>query len=158
MPTASMQEVLDTLRTRLRTFSSGGGTVADILGERVYFVSPPANATYPFGVLRYIDGRTSKAYSGERMKGILELLLIARPADATYAQALELAADRAQAAMQFFREGNSAPTTTGLIFVVDGGRDTLPPPAEPVDAQTYSIRLTWDVVIWPRYLTRQAHP
>lgn len=156
--TSSLQKVFEALRTRLLAFPNVAGQKAsDILGTRLYFGAPPANSVYPFGVMSF-NLRSSKAYGGERMKGTMELLLIARPADATYAQSLELCADLLQGAVLFYRDGNSAAATSGLIFVVDGDRANLPAPAEPVDQQTYSIRLSWDVVVWPRFLTQYAHP
>lgn len=158
--TLTTQAVQDWLLTRLLTFPAPGGTskAGDFLSTRVYWDRPPADAVYPFGVVRLIGMRNTGAYNRERQQGALELTLIVRPADADKVSDLNTAADLAQGAMMFARSGDSAPTTGGLIFVGEGTRDPLPAPQEPVDEQTYTIRIVWVVTIWPRYLSRYAHP
>jgi hypothetical protein len=158
--TASTQAIQDWLLDRLLNFPAPGGTskVADILATRCYWDRPPANAAYPFGLVRLIGMRNTGTYNRERMQGALELTMITRPADATQVTALNLAGDLAQGAMMFARSGDSAAATAGLIFVGEGTRDPLPAPQEPVDEQTYTVRIVFVVTVWPRYLSRYAHP
>jgi hypothetical protein len=158
--TVSTQAIQDWLRTRLLTFPAPGGTskVDDVLSGRCYWDRPPADAAYPFALLRLIGMRNVGAYNRERMQGALEVSMITRPANATQVTDLNTAGDLAQGAMMFARSGDSVLATAGLIFVGEGTRDPLPPPQEPVDEQTYMIRLVFVVTVWPRYLSRYAHP
>lgn len=161
-----MTAVWDTLRTRLLTYPvpGSGAKLEDILGvgaaARLYMVTPPGTLDpvndYPFGVLRGYGWRTSEAHRNERMTGVVELTLFTRPRTEATIKALELAADYAQGALLRFKEGLTGTTTSGLIFVRAGTRDSLPPPTEPVDEESHTVRCTWDVVVWPRYLNQYA--
>lgn len=157
MGTLSTVALLETLRTRLLTFPSpaapGTRKLSDILSDRLYFGAPPADCAYPYGLLRW-NGRNAGAYRGVRMKGSLELVIVQRPANATEAKLAEEAADLAQGALLQFSEGDTAAATSGGILVVEGSRETLPRPVDPVDQQTYTIQLVWDVVVWPKFLTQ----
>lgn len=159
--TVSMELIEDALRTRLLTFSPPSVTdkVADIVGANgLYWNRPPADAAYPFGILRLIGLRNGPGYGRERIQGSLELTLITRPADAQPVKDLHKAADLATGAMLWARLGDNTSSGTGLIFLGEGVRDDLPPPIEPVDEQTFQLRLLWTITIWPRFLTRYAHP
>ena len=158
--TVSTQAVQDWLRTRLLTFPApiGGAKVADILSDRLYWDRPPADVVYPFGLLRLSTRPGTVNLQGERLEGSLELSLIARPAGTTEVGQLNQAADLAQGALIHARVGDSAAATTGLIFVGESTRDPLPPPIDPVDEQTYQVRILWSLTLYPRWLTQYAHP
>lgn len=158
--TVSTKAVQDWLRTRLLTFPApiGGAKVQDIVGDRIYWDRPPADVGYPFGILRLSTRPGTTNFQGERLEGSLELSLIARPAGTAEVDALNQAGDLAQGALVHARVGDSAAATTGLIFVGESTRDPLPPPIEPVDEQTYQVRILWTLTLWPRYLTQYAHP
>lgn len=155
--TLSTVAILDALRTRLLNTPSPAAPnrkLSDVIGARLYIGAPPADATYPYGILRWTGDRTSPAHRAIRKRGILELTVVARPADEVYAKAVEEGADLAQGALTLFKVGDTAPATSGAILVVASSRDTLPRPVDPVDQQTYTIYLTWEIVIWPKFLSQ----
>lgn len=153
MSTGSTEAILAVIRTRLLTFvDADGATLADTIGQRLWLYAPPGGTAnqWPFGVLGFLPLRRTGAYNGERVQGQVELMLWSRPRTAANAKALEAAADRCEAA--FLRWANT--DADGLLFSRGGTRATLPVPAEPADRDTYAIRLTFDVIAWPQYLTQ----
>ena len=158
--TVSTDAIVAALRTRiLTTVPPGGSQSVGALVPNIYQNRPPRGVlTYPFGVLRWYNVILDPQSHGERMTGTLELNLVTRPADDADIATLELAADLAQGAMLWLRLADSTNTGRGLILNVAGQRDTLPPPTDAVDEQTHQIRLTWGLVLWPRYLTRYSTP
>jgi hypothetical protein len=153
MSTSSTENVLAAIRTRLLAFTAADdATLGDTIGTRLWLFAPPGGVAnqWPFGILRPLPLRRDGAYNGERWEGAVELMLWSRPRTAANAKALEAAADIAEAA--FLRWASD--DADGIVFSRGGTRATLPVPVEPADRDTYTIRLTFDVIAWPAYLTQ----
>src|SRR5687768_10572906 len=99
MATTSMAAMLQQVRTRLLNFApmGGGQTLATRLTSRLYIGRPPDSVTYPYGVIRFINGVRSGAYNGDRMSGDIELMLYGNAV--SQAETLENAADVAEQAL-----------------------------------------------------------
>lgn len=156
--TVSEAALLAALRLSLLNTVVGGHAVSDTIGTRLYQYRPPEDVAYPYGILNVSGWVLDPRSRNERVTCKLELILVCRPADATQIAALRGCADQAQAAMMYYRAADSTHAAGGIIFMSQGTRDTLPQPPEPVDRQTFTIRLTWDLVVWPRFLTQVATP
>lgn len=153
MSTDSTEGMLAVVRDRFLAFTAiGGAKLTDTIGTRLWLFAPPGGTAniWPFGILRFLPFTARGAYNGERVTGQVELMLWNRPRTAAAAKALEGAADVATGA--FLRWANT--DTDGLMFSREWSRATLPVPSEPADRDTYTIRLTFDVIAWPAYLTQ----
>jgi hypothetical protein len=149
MTTTSTANVWRQVRSRILTYQPPTGTTlqARLVG-RLYHVQAPDDAPWPhaIGVLRL---RTDGAYNGDRKEGELEVTLYDRPR--SRAEALEDMADVVDQAMLRYADGSN-----GLVFSREGRRDTLPAFLAPADREVCAIRLVYQLVVWPVYLTQHA--
>ena len=149
MSTTSTANIWRTVRSRILGYQPPtGATLQTRLSGRLYYVQAPDNAPWPHGIgtLRL---PSSGAYNSERLDGELELMLYDRPR--SKAEALEDMADVADQAMLRYADGSS-----GLVFSRERRRDTLPAFLPPADREVVAIRLVFQLVVWPLYLTQHA--
>ena len=154
MSAATTEALYKALRTQILDFVAEGSPTPDTLatsltGQGIYAVQGPDEVTYPYGVMRLQNRRTSGEYNGERETVDLELLLFHRPRNEQYP--LEGLADIADEAMLRYVD-NSA----GLVFSRERQRDTLPAGTGPADREVVAIRCLYPLTIWPQYLTQYA--
>lgn len=123
---------------------TGGGTVRELLSDRVYVRRPPDSVVYPFAVVN-LALRTDPNFDNSRMTGSFECTVFARPL--TRAEQCEEIADRI---MQAFAGYKSA--VQGLTFVSGLQRDALPAFHDPADSDVTAIRVVAQVVVWPLLL------
>lgn len=157
----STVDVLETIRSALVNTAMPatppwlGEKLADagLLGGRLYIIRPPEDAVYPYAVMR-LNLATSGTYNGERATGVLEVVLYDRPVTEVNLKRLEQMADVAQGALFAYSDASGG----GLIFSRQSARQTLPPFIDPADANLAAVRVTFDITVWPRVLTRYVHP
>ena len=149
MSTTSTANIWRTVRSRILGYQPpSGATLQTRLGGRFYMVQAPDDADWPHAIGR-LTLPSSGAYNGERLEGELELQIYDRPR--SKAEALEDMADVADQAMLRY-----ADATSGLIFSRERRRDTLPAFLPPADREVVAIRLVYQLVVWPLYLTQHA--
>lgn len=141
------------LRTRMLTFAPlTGSSVSSSLGERMYVVQAPDDATFPYGVMRIMNSQTNVNDGlGDRMEFDLEVMLYARPRSQQFT--LEAVADVIQSSFLRYR---NAPTDGGFIFSRQSQRDTIPMLTEPVDREVCTIMIRTHFQAWPAYLTQYS--
>lgn len=140
------------IQNRVLTFTPlSGSTLGTRLGGRLYKDWPPENAAFPNGTIRIINritgGRGQEAQYRETFSA--EFMLYDNSRAAARASALEDMGDLIDAALMQWSDGSS-----GLAFSAGRQRDTLPPPVDPADRQSNSIRIVYDFTVYPVYLTQ----
>jgi hypothetical protein len=149
MTTTSTANLWRQMRVRLLTYvPRSGATLRTRIGDRLYYVQAPDNAAWPHGIAT-LRLPNDGAYNGERLEGELEVLLYDRPRSKQ--EALEDMADIADQAMLRYADG-----TSGLVFSRERRRDTLPANLPPADREVCGIRLVYQLVVWPLFLTQHA--
>ena len=155
MDTATTTAIVDGLRARLLDFVPvaplTGGTLRS-RGFKVYAVGAVpdvAGWTGAYAILRLMNLVTSTA--GLRVRGDLELMLLARPRNPWGAQ-LEVYADVIDQALHQVAWRDAA-GTRGLAFTGERSRDTLPPFPDPVDREVVQVRIVQGLTLYPRALT-----
>lgn len=150
--TASMNDVLATLRDELLSFKvdgEGGDSARDYIEERLYQNrAPDGTPKFPYGTMRLAvenDGRNH----GQRLTGTLEVFVYGRPHQQW--QDVNDVCDLFDQAMLCMRA-----RTQGLMFAHGKTREPMPPSygAAAVDGEVVTIRLTYTLAIWPAYLTK----
>lgn len=160
--TASLQtDVLERIRTRLLTFAPlhgqgdplwmrlGATQAIDASGTwngGVYLSQAPDNVDYPYAVLRFASQREG-AYGGDRLHGDLEIQVYGRPR--AMMGTVEGIADAMQQALQRWTDV----TNGNYVASREDRRETLPMYGSPADREVCAVRLVFDVVAWPRYLS-----
>lgn len=152
MPTDTTAQLYDAIRTRLLTFAPADGTdtLAASLAGGLAFVVPPDNAPTPYAAIRLTDVRHRRSQRG-RLTVEVEALFIHRPR--SNARALERLVDVADQAMLGWTDA-----TGGLIACTGHRRQTLPPFRESDDPELVQIRVLYDLIVWPSYLTQYLTP
>ena len=148
MATATMTDVYATLRTRLLSFvQAGSGDSLDaLLSGRLYNDQPPADAVFPYGVLRLPDLLTTGVDGTMRLAGDLELMLYGRPAStrATMRHAGDIALSGPR---------TWATTSGGLIKITDARVQMVPALPAPADSEVVAVRVVASLYCWPAFLT-----
>lgn len=154
MTVATTKATYETLYTRLLTFQPTGtptpDTLADGLTGGLWVASPPEDAwdKYPFGVMRLVNRQTGGEYDGIRETADLEVLLYHR--GVTNRHALESLADTCDEAMLGWFI-NSGPAFSGARQ-----RDTFEQPSPPAQRDVVVVRLVYQLVVWPGWLTKYS--
>ena len=148
MATATMTDVYTTLRARLLSAAQAGSgdTLTALLSGRLYNDQPPADAVFPYGVLRLPDLLTTGVDGSMRLAGDLELMLWGRPASTR--AAMRHAGDVALSALRTW-----ATTSGGLIKITDARVQMLPAPPSPADSEVVQVRVVATLFCWPQFLT-----
>jgi len=148
MATATMTDLYTTLRTRLLSAvqALSGDTLDALFSGRLYNDQPPADAVFPYGVLRLPDLLTTGVDGTMRLAGDLELMLYGRPAS-TRAQ-MRHAGDVALSGLRTW-----ATTSGGLIKITDARVQMLPSFPSPADAEIVQVRVVATLFCWPQFLT-----
>ena len=133
--------ILDTAPT-----TTGGGTVREMIGTRIYVAHVPDNTAYPFVVVRLQSFKTDQTYSDLRATGQLEVTVFARPR--TKAEDAEELTDRILQALVGYSNASR-----GFVFGTSYTRQTLPMFSEPGDKDVYALRVLFDFACWPLFLT-----
>ena len=123
---------------------TGGGTVREMIGARLYVRRPPDNATYPYGVVN-LALRTDPAYDNTRLTGTFECTIFTRPL--TRAEEAEEIADRVMQALAGYRSASR-----GLVYATGITRDALPVFRDPADSEVTGIRVAAALAVWPQLL------
>lgn len=149
MATDSMAAVYRAIRLHLLTFEPMGGglTLAERLSGGISVIAPPDQAPMAFMVIRLQNMRGSLREKGGRLTGELELAAFHRPRE--MADDLEILVDVADEAMNGW-----AYTNGGSILCVGKRRDTLPPFGDKDDPELVRIRVIYDLIIRPHFLTQ----
>jgi hypothetical protein len=153
MSTASTNAFSSQIRTRVLTFQPiTGTTLGARLSGRLYKDWPPENAVFPYGIMRVINrisgGRNQQPNYRETPSA--EFMLYDNTRAAARVDALEDMGDLIDAALIGYVD-----STSGLVYSVGRQRDTLPPPVDPADRHSNSIRILYDFTVYPTYLTQQ---
>jgi hypothetical protein len=144
----STQALTTAARTRLLSFAPLSGATLDTrLGGRLYIVQAPADAVYPYGVLRLMNRMQSEGYQNVRETGDLELLLLHR--GRAHQWEVEEALDVADQAMLGWWD-----TATGARWARHRVRDMLPAAPDPMDRELVVGRWVMGFTHWPHYLTQ----
>jgi len=159
MSTASSVDLFLVLRTRILTFvTPDGDSPGDQLGTdpggRVFYAQAPDDVTTPYAIARFINRQVTQQGTRERVD--LELMLFDRPRS-RQAIAEELA-DWIKGALIGYRNGSTAPRSSGLVMVNPPSGDTMPQTPSPGDADLVCIRILAEVISYPRYLTQYSIP
>jgi hypothetical protein len=143
--TSTTAAVYRAIRTRLLTYEpmDGGLTLAERLAGGIGILAPPDDAPMPFMAIRLQNVRGSLREQGARLTGECELQAFHRPRE--MADDLEVLVDVADQAMRGW---------AGLISVVGARRDTLPPFGDSDDPEVVRIRVVYDLILRPAYLTQ----
>lgn len=158
MSTTSTPVLEDTLRTRLLTHTRlSGSTLAEILGTapssgsdgKLYKVQAPDNATYPYGVMRLMNRRTSGDIA-EREVAELEVMLFGRPR--SQQATMEGAADACDEALL----PRYVDASSGVVACTGRTRNTMPVFAEPADREVVQIRLVYTLIVYPQNIAQYA--
>jgi hypothetical protein len=124
--------------------------LSDILGTepdtRLFLVRAPDDAKFPYGTLR-LEATNDGMYHGMRLSAQCEIMLYGRPW--TQQAQVEAAADLIEQGMHQFILNSD-----GLAFCHGKQRQSLPPGPDPADSEVCSVRLVFELAIWPAYLTR----
>lgn len=152
MATTSSNALSSLILNRVLAFTPlVGSTLGTRLSARLYKDWPPENVAFPFGTIRIINritgGRGQQAQYRETASA--EFMLYDNSRAAARAAALEDMGDLIDAALLEWSDG-----TSGLTFSVGRARDTLPPPVDPAERHSNSIRIVWDFTVYPIYLTQ----
>jgi hypothetical protein len=147
MSTRKTSELYNLVRTRLLAFvGRDGETVGAVLGTRLFHRQAPADATYPYGVITFLDRPIDPAYNAVREVIQCELQLFDSPRERV--DDIEDAADIADAALLRWRYA-----AIGLVFARERTRNTLPPDDDPEHRDTARVRCVYSLIAWPRLLT-----
>lgn len=149
MPTSTLttKEIVRAIQTRLLDFAPLGGAASlrTLLGGRVYYVTVPNTAQFPYAVMR-LTGRSSSAqHRGVRETPDVELTIWHRED----VWALEAIADTADQAMLGWKD-----TSAGVMFAQHRHRNPIPPGGTETDRTVIGILCRYPVVLWPTLLTR----
>lgn len=145
---ASTQALLTAVRTRLLSFVPlSGDPLGTILGGRLYVVQAPADAAYPYGLVRLINRVQTEGYGGYRETGDVEVLVLARPRSEQWA--VEAALDACDMALLDWWD-----VATGAQWARHRMRDTLPAAPEPMDREVVQARWVCGYTCWLDYLTQ----
>jgi hypothetical protein len=153
--TSSTNEMLGTIRRALLDFSDPKAmptspSARDLLGgvteERLYIKNVPMEPRFPNAVMRLITSNVGRV-QGLRLDGSLEIEVWGRPLDQQ--GVVNDICDRFDGAML-----TMVRRTQGLMFVHEFHRDDLPPMTAPADSETFAVRLTYMLTIYPQFLTR----
>jgi hypothetical protein len=149
MATTTMAAVYRAIRLRLLTFEplDGGLTLAERLSGGVAILTPPDDAPMPYMAIRLQNMRGSLREQGARLTAELELMAFHRPRE--NADDLEVLVDVADQAMRQW-----AYTSGGSIACVAQRRDTLPPFRDDADPEVVQIRVVYDLILRPQFLTQ----
>jgi hypothetical protein len=151
MATDTLAAVYRAIRTRLLTFEPMGGgsmpTLAERLAGGISILTPPDDAPMPYMAIRLQNMRGSLREQGGRLTAELELMAFHRPRE--MADDLEVLVDVADQAMRQW-----AYTGDGSIVCVGLRRDTLPPFRDDADPEVVQVRVVYDLIIRPAYLTQ----
>lgn len=158
MSVVSTVSMLQTIRTRLLTFTPlGGVTLATLIGSttsgagssgKLYLDQPPDDVTGFYGVMRVIDLPQQGLDGGFMVKGTLELMLYGRPR--SQGSAVNRLADVATEAWNNYRYTES----TGRCLVARDvtNRATITYEA-PADRELVMVRLLLPFMATPSFLT-----
>lgn len=146
MATTSTNAMLDQIRTRLLSFSTNALSTA--LGGRLWLDAAPDQAVFPYGVMRVVDNTQSTEYDANRYVIQLELMIYGNKR--SQAAAVEDAADYADQAMNDYVDAAS-----GIMWARNRTRATTPATDDPAYRETASVRLVYELVVYPLYLNQE---
>lgn len=145
--TGSMLDVKKSLRRLLLDYRNAGGRSArEILDERMWDTRARDNQpTFPYAVFR-LQTQNPGTYHGMRLDGNLEVQVYGRPF--SQQEAVEAVADLFDQCMvsRLLRR-------QGLIFCHGFTRQTLPVAGAAIDSEVVTVRLGYQLAIWPALLT-----
>ena len=145
--TATTKAIYRAIQLRMLTFEPEAGGATPTLAERLPGgISPivvPDNAPAPYFAIRLQNVRGNLMEKGSRLTAECELMAFNRPRD--QADELEELVDVADQAMRGW---------SGVISCVGWKRDTLPPLGDADDPELVRIRVIYDLIIRPSFLTR----
>jgi hypothetical protein len=152
--TTSTLALMDAVRDRIRDYVPPGGTaLGTALGGRLWWGDPPDNATYPHATME-LTGPSSSGGHPIEVAAFLEIIFRVR-GRANWTS-LRTWADTAVRAMTIYHEaGGTGGTDDGSGWWQVRGHAVAPIPA-PADAayrDLGQVRVTFDLVAWPQYLT-----
>lgn len=143
MATTSTVSYLDQIRTRLLSFTSNALSTA--LGARLWIDAAPDTAGFPYGIMRVVDNSQSTEYDANRYVVQLELMIYGNKR--SQAAAVEDAADLADKSMIDYVDA-----TSGITWCRARTRATTPASEDPAFRENVSVRLVYELVVYPLYL------
>lgn len=154
--TDSMVEMAKALRRSLLDYTNKAGQSArEYFGERLYNGrAPDTGLVFPYAVMR-LQTRGTGQNNGLRLNGDLEVLVHGRPwAQQEIVESVADLFDQAMLVLVMNKPGQ------GLVFCHGMQRTLMPSASSPVDSEVVTVRLSYTLTIFPRFLivATQATP
>ena len=145
MATTSTTSLQDQLRTRLLTFNTNA---LDAIVTDLWIDYPPDTATFPYGVMRIVDNTQDTDYDANRFTVQLEVMIYGNKR--SQMQAVENAADACDRAMIDYVD-----STSGITWARGRTRATAPATNDPAFRESATVRLVYELVVYPLYLNQE---
>jgi len=144
--TASTVQIYATIRKVLLDYvSPSSSRLKDILGDRAWVRSAPADPLFPYLTLR-LDRTSLTAYNGYRETAILEVQCIGKPE--SQLPVVESAMDIVDQCLTAYTDARS-----GIMVGRSRNRQTVPMMTDPADSAVAAVIANYELFLWPRVLT-----
>jgi hypothetical protein len=151
--TGTTNQIYATIREVLLAYvrADDGAQISDVVGDRIKIRALSAPPEFPYITL-LLDRTTTPGSNSYRETWRLEVQIIGKPA--AQLSAVEWVADLVDLALLRI----TLATPAGLIYCSTRQRATLPQFTDPAEMGVVGVRLTFDLLAWPRALSRRLTP